>query len=165
MRLALMPYAKGHVVLCGAAHLNEAALNTLADRGRRIVAVAPAFAPARCEALETLGITIIEADPFQSETFRALNIAEASALFLTHEDDLANLDLAMLALAAAEKRPNDLPPLVLGVIIEREDLARELNAALDGLARKHSVRYHRLCPDREGLRLELTRFAPIFLNA
>ena len=165
MRLALMPYAKGHVVLCGAAQLNEAALNTLADRGRRIVAVARAFAPARCEALEALGITIIEADPFQSETFRALNIAEASALFLTHEDDLANLDLAMLALAAAEKRPNDLPPLVLGVIIEREDLARELNAALDGLARKHSVRYHRLCPDREGLRLELPRFAPIFLKA
>src|SRR4249920_2505805 len=29
MRLALMPYTKGHVVVCGAAQLNEAALNTL----------------------------------------------------------------------------------------------------------------------------------------
>ncbi|HEX5845428.1 MAG: RyR domain-containing protein [Rhodoplanes sp.] len=165
MRLALMPYAKGHVVVCGAAQLNEAALNTLVDRGRRIVTVAPAFDPARCEALDVLGITFIEADPFQSVTFRALNIAEASALFLTHEDDLANLDLAMLALAAVEKRPDNLPPLVLGIMIEREDLARELDAALDGLARKHNIRYHRLCPDREGLRIELRRVAPVFLKA
>ena len=165
MRLALMPYAKGHVVVCGAAQLNEAALNTLVDRGRRIVTVAPAFDPARCEALDVLGITFIEADPFQSVTFRALNIAEASALFLTHEDDLANLDLAMLALAAVEKRPDNLPPLVLGIMIEREDLARELDAALDRLARKHNIRYHRLCPDREGLRIELRRFAPVFLKA
>jgi hypothetical protein len=121
--------------------------------------------PARCESLDALGITFVEADPFQSVTFRALNLAEASALILTHDDDLANLDLAMLALAAAEKRPNDLPPLVLGVMIEREDLARELDAALDGLTRKHNIRYHRLCPDREGLRIELRRFAPVFLKA
>ena len=164
-RLALMPYTKGHVVVCGAAQLNEAALNILAGRDRRIVSVAPVFDPARCEVLDALGIAFIEADPFQSVTFRALNIAEASALLLTHEDDLANLDLAMLALAAAEKRPKDLPPLVLGVMIEREDLARELDAALDGLARKHNIRYHRLCPDREGLRIELRRFAPVFLKA
>lgn len=30
IRLALMPYVKGHVVLCGAAQLNEAALHALA---------------------------------------------------------------------------------------------------------------------------------------
>jgi hypothetical protein len=165
IRLALMPYVKGHVVLCGAAQLNEAALHALAESGRRIVTVAPVSDPARCESLDALGITFVEADPFQSVTFRALNLAEASALILTHDDGLANLDLAMLALAAAEKRPNDLPPLVLGVMIEREDLARELDAALDGLARKHNIRYHRLCPDREGLRIELRRFAPVFLKA
>ena len=83
IRLALMPYVKGHVVLCGTAQLNEAALHTLAERGRRIVTVAPVSDPARCESLDALGITLVEADPFQSVTFRALNIAEASALFLT----------------------------------------------------------------------------------
>ena len=165
IRLALMPYVKGHVVLCGTAQLNEAALHTLAERGRRIVTVAPVSDPARCESLDALGITFVEADPFQSVTFRALNIAEASALFLTLGDDIDNIDLAMLAFAAAEKRSDDLAPLLLGVMIEREDLARELDAALDGLARKHNIRYHRLCPDREGLRIELRRFAPVFLKA
>ena len=164
IRLALMPYAKEHVVVCGAAQLTEAAVNALASRGQRIVTVAPAFDRAGCEALDALGINFIEADPFQSVTFRELNISEASALFLTHQDDLANLDLAMLALAVAEKRPAELPPLVLGVMIQRHDLANELDAALDRLARKHNIRYHRLCPDREALRAELRRFAPVFLK-
>ncbi len=71
----------------------------------------------------------------------------------------------MVALAAVQQRPADRPPLLLGVMIEREDLAHELEVVLDGLAHKHHVRYHRLCPDREGLRLEFRRFAPVFLKA
>ena len=164
VRLALMPYIEGHVVVCGAEQLTEAALKTLAGRGQRIVTVAPTVNPTRREALEGLGLTIIEADPFQAVTFSALNLVKAGALFLTHEDDLANLDLATFAFSAVNQRPTDMPLLVLGVMVEREDLARELDAALDGLARKHHVRYHRLCPDRDGLRLELRRFAPVFLK-
>ena len=90
-----------HMVVCGAEQLTEAALKTLAVRGRRIVSVAPNFDPTRRKALEGLGLPRIEADPFQAVTFSALNLARASALFLTHGDDLANLDLAMVALAAA----------------------------------------------------------------
>jgi RyR domain len=165
VRLALMPYTVGHVVVCGAEQLTEAALKTLAGRGRRIVTVASRVDPTRREALEGLGLTIIEADPFQAVIFSALNLAKAAALFLTHEDELANLDLAMLALSTLKQRPADMRLLVLGVMIEGEDLACELDATLDGLARKYRVQYQRLCPDRDGLRLELRRFAPVFLKA
>jgi RyR domain len=165
IRGAFMPYVRGHIVLSGAARLKEEALNTLAARGQRIVTIVPVFDPAQCEALDALGITFVEADPFQSSTFRQVNLAAASALFLTHGDDIDNLDLAMLAFAAVEKRSGDLPPLLLGVMIDREDLARELGAALDGLLRKNNIRYYRLCPDREELRLEMRRFAPVFLKA
>jgi hypothetical protein len=137
----------------------------LAAHGRRIVNIVSAFDPAQCEALDALGITLVEADPFQPRTFCQVNLAAASALFLTHDDDIDNLDLAMLAFAAVEKRSGDLPPLLLGVMIEREDLARELGAALDGLVRKHNIRYFRLCPDRESLRIALKRSAPVFLKA
>jgi len=165
IRGAFMPYVSGHIVLSGAARLKEEALNTLAAHGRRIVNIVSAFDPAQCEALDALGITLVEADPFQPRTFCQVNLAAASALFLTHDDDIDNLDLAMLAFAAVEKRSGDLPPLLLGVMIEREDLARELGAALDGLVRKHNIRYFRLCPDRESLRIALKRSAPVFLKA
>jgi hypothetical protein len=165
IRGAFMPYVSGHIVLSGAARLKEEALNTLAAHGRRIVTIVSAFDPAQCEALDALGITLVEADPFQPRTFCQVNLAAASALFLTHDDDIDNLDLAMLAFAAVEKRSGDLPPLLLGVMIEREDLARELGAALDGLVRKHNIRYFRLCPDRESLRIALKRSAPVFLKA
>src|SRR5262249_20682031 len=69
------------------------------------------------------------------------------------------------ALAAASGRPANLPPLILAVRIQREDLATELDAALDGLARSHGVHYRRLCPDREALRLELARFAPVQIKS
>ena len=161
-RLALARFTEDHMIVCGQAQLTEAALKSLAKRGRQIITVGPSVDAARREALEDFGLAIIEADPFQPVTFRALNLAHASALILTHVDDLENVELAMLAIAAAEKRGDDMLPLVLAAMIGSEDLARELDLALDQLARKYHVRYHRLCPDREGLRAELRRFAPVF---
>jgi hypothetical protein len=35
---------------------------------------------------------------------------------------------------------------------------------LDRLSRQHPVRYFRLCPEREGVRFELARFAPALLK-
>ncbi|MBY0360683.1 MAG: NAD-binding protein [Phreatobacter sp.] len=165
VRLAMMPRVRDHIIVCGAEQMTEGALRTLAEQGRRIVIVAPGFEAARRDALEALGLTLYEADPVQPATFPALNLKAASALFLTSRDDIANLDLAVLALAANSDRSADQAPLALGVLIEREDLATELDAALDQLARKARVRYHRLCPDRDGLRLDLSRMAPAFHKA
>jgi len=136
-------------------------LTTLASRGRQVVVVAPKITRARREALEGLGLTIVEGDPLHASTIQSLHLSHAGALFLTADDDVANLNIAMLALLACRERPASLPPLTLAVLIEREALAVELDAALDSLSRLHGVRYHRLCPDREGARLELSRFAPV----
>ena len=164
LRLAMLHWESDHIIVCGAERLTEAALRTLAERRRQIIIVAPSFDATRRDALEGLGLTCAEADPALPETFATLNLRRASALFLTHEDDLANLDLAMIAMPLLATRPADMPPLVLGVLVDDEVLAGELDAALDGISRQHNVRYHRLCPDREGLRRELRRYAPALLK-
>jgi RyR domain/TrkA-N domain len=163
-RLALLPHSSGHIVVCGSESLTEAALITLASRGRQVIMVVSKIDVAQRATLEGLGLTIVEGDPMRAVTIKSLHLSHAAALFLTGDDDVANLSISMLALSAAGGRPADLPPLVLAVQIERENLAIELGAALDGLSRLHNVRYHRICPDREGVRLELKRFAPALLK-
>jgi hypothetical protein len=165
IRIGLLPFARNHIFICGCETLTDAALTTLVKRGRRVVTVAATVDATRIGALEGLGLTVVESDPLQPETFRSLALKHSAAVFLAADDDVANLNVAMLALAAASGRPDDLPPLVLAVRIQREDLATELDAALDGLARSQGVHYRRLCPDRESLRLELVQFAPVQLKA
>ena len=163
-RLALLPRTSGHIVVCGSETLTEAALASLAARGRQVVLIAPKMLAPHRDTLESLGLTIVDGDPLQSSTIKSLHLSHASALFLTSDDDVANLNIAMLALPAVGDRPAALPPLVLAVLIERQALAVELDVALDGLSRRHGVRYHRLCPDLEGIRLELARYAPVLLK-
>ncbi len=161
-RLALLPRARDHAIVIGDAKLTEAALVKLAERGEQIVVVAPSHDPTRRDALEGLGLTLVDADPEQPGVWKALNVKEAAALLLTGRNDLLNLNLAMSAVQAAAGRDAARQPLPLAVLIEREDLARELDAALDGIARRNGVRYHRLSPDKEGVRLELAQLAPVF---
>jgi hypothetical protein len=160
IRLALLPWEKEHIVICGAERLTEAALRVMAARDRQVVLLAPYFESSRREALEGMGLTCIDADPGLTDTYSALNLRYASALFLTAADDLANLDRAMLALGALHDRPAALPPLLLGVQLEDEVLASELSLALDGLSRSSGVQYRRLCPDSEGLGEALREHAP-----
>jgi hypothetical protein len=162
-RLALMPTARNHIIICGAEQLTESALRKLAEQGdRQIVTLGPPMDPGRREALEGLGLTIVEGDAREPATLPAIGAANAAALFITGEDDVANLNIAMLAISATRARKPGLPPLSLAVLVDREELASELDSALDGLSRAAGLRYHRLCPDREGLRLELARHAPVF---
>jgi len=163
-RLVLLPHTSGHTIVCGDAQLTEAALYTLAESGEKIVVVAQKIDPARRDALEGFGMTLVEADVREPASWRELNIARARALFLTDSDDIRNLNAAMMAMRANAGRDPDKPPLVLAVLIEREDLAIELDSALDTLARGHGVRYRRLCPDRDGVRLELATYAPAFIK-
>lgn len=164
VRLALVSHSREHFIVCGAEQMTSAALNALAERGRQIVSVGTSIKGAQRDALEAYGLTVVEADPFQPATFPTLSTCHAAAVFLTSEEDITNLNLAMLVLEAAKQRDESAPPLILGVLIDREDLATELDAALDGLSRRHHVRYRRLCPDREGIQLEMQRFAPVLLK-
>ncbi len=92
-------------------------------------------------------------------------MARSAAVFLTNNNDLENIDLAMQLMMHADARAKHEPPLVLGVLISHEDMARELDATLDSVARARNVRYHRLCPDRDGLREDLRTLAPVYLKA
>lgn len=165
LRLALLPRTKGHIIVYGDSKLTESALATLAARDRQIVVVAPSITVARRAHLEGIGLTVVEADPRLATTMRELNLKSAAAFFITGADDLDNLNLAMMTLKAIAGRAAEDPPLALGVMIDREDLANEFDHALDGIARQHLIRYHRLSPDREGVRLELARHAPVFTKA
>jgi len=165
VRLAMIPSAHEHIILIGSEQLAVAALKTLADHGRQIVVMTPAIELGRRETLESLGFTIVEADPHQPATLAGLNLVRATAVFLTHENDLENIDLTMQVVSNSCGRSPDKPPLILGVLIADDDLARELDATLDNVARAHNVRYHRLCPDRDGLREDLRTKAPVFLKA
>ncbi len=164
-RLALLQHSSDHIVVCGSESLTEAALRSLASRGRQVVAVVASIGVAQRQALEGFGLTIVERDPRRPETIKSLRLSHASAVFLTSDDDVENLSVAMLAFSANHERPDKLPPLVVATRIDRESLATELDAVFGGLSHRHRARYCRLCPDREGVRLELTRYAPVLLKA
>jgi hypothetical protein len=163
-RLALLPWMSGHVVVCGLPHMTDAALGTLASHGHHVVIVAPDIPEAQRDRLEGFGLTVVDADPLQPATMRSLHVPGASALLLAGDDDVANLNMAMLALPALDERSKELPALVLAVKIEAEQIASELDAVLNQLSCGYNVRYHRLSPARESLRIELDRFAPILVK-
>jgi hypothetical protein len=163
-RLALLPHIAGHVVVCGSSSMTEKALMTLAASGRQVVIVISKITGQQRDNLEGFGLTVVDADPMQSRVIRSLHLSRAAAVFLLDEDDIANLNIGMLVLQALDDRPAEFPPLRLAVKIDREELAVELDAAFDGLSRRHGAHYHRLSPAREGLRLELQRFAPALLK-
>ena len=164
MRLAMMPQTSRHIIVCGAERLTQAAFETLAARHHDVVFVTSKIDAARRDTMEGQGLTVVEADPADPATFAAVNVRKASALFLTHEDDLRNLDTAMLALGAMGTRPVGMPPLIMAALIDSEPLARELDTALDDLSQRHGARFLRLSPEREGMRLELARYAPALLK-
>ena len=125
-RLALLPHISGHIVVLGSSSMTEAALTTLAARGRQIVVANPQITGGRRAILEGLGLTVLEADPRQRAVIRSLHLSRAAAVFFLAEDDVANLNAAMLALPAIDERPKDLAPLLLAVKVDREELAVEL---------------------------------------
>ncbi|MFY7926933.1 MAG: RyR domain-containing protein [Aquidulcibacter sp.] len=162
-RLALMPRARNHIVICGDQQLTLDALKRLSEYGRQqVVVLSSGMNASRRDTLESMGLTIVEGDPREATTLKAVGISNAAALFLAGTDDLENLNIAILAMNSAKERSPDKPPLILAVILDHEALSHELALALDGLTRAAGMRYHRLCPDREGLALELTRNAPVF---
>jgi hypothetical protein len=163
-RLALLPRTSGHVVVCGSPHMTDAAFRALASHGHAVVIAALDIPEPQRDRLEGLGLIVVDTDPLQPATMRSLHVTGATALFLAGNDDVANLNMAMLAIPGLDERLKELPSLIVAVKIESEELASELDPVLNDLSFRYNVRYHRLSPAREALRLELGRFAPILVK-
>ena len=163
-RMALLPRISDHIVVCGFAGMTETALSTLVARGRQVVVVIPNISNQERNILEGIGLTVVNADPLQRVTIRSLSLSHAAAVFLLGNNDVDNVNIAMLTIAAVDGRSADMSPLILAVKIDREELAVELDATLDKLSRRYHVRYHRISPSRENVRLEFFRFAPALLK-
>lgn len=165
MRLAILPMTRDHIVFFGVSKLSDKAMSSLIAQGHRLILVHPTIEGERLSVLEGLGVTVISADPFEASVIQDLALARAQAAFVSMGDDVANANLAAMIMQKAGKRDAAAEPIVLAVEFEREDLATELVAAVDDLARRGGFRFYRLAPDREGLTLELTRYAPAFSPA
>lgn len=165
VRLAALPMARNHVVFLGPPKLTDQAMAGLIARDHKLILVHPTIDGDRMNVLEGLGVTVVAADPFQARVLGGFNLHRARAVFVATGSDVDNANLAAMVIDAAKGRHPALDPLILAVEFEREDLADELVATVDGLARDHAVRFCRLSPDRDGLSLELVRHAPAFSTA
>lgn len=162
LRLFLLPHARDHVIVVGDREMSDLAMKALIAERRQVAALAQTFDNSRRETLEGLGLTVVEADPLQAATYSGLNPGMAKGMFFATEDDVYNINCAMVALRAIDRDSRGDATVALAVRIDNEDLARELDAALDRISGRRRARFHRLCPDRDGLRIQLARFAPVF---
>ena len=90
----------GHVVVCGLDHLGLRTIEELRLRDEVVVGVGDDTAAE--ETLAAAGVRLVVGDQQLSRTLREADIASATAVVLTGEDDLANLNAA---LAASELNP------------------------------------------------------------
>ena len=90
----------GHVVVCGLGHLGLRTIEELRLRDEQVVGVGD-DADAD-EALAASDVRLVVGDQRLSRVLRQADVASASAIVLTGDDDLGNLDAA---LAATELNP------------------------------------------------------------
>jgi hypothetical protein len=164
VRLFSITRAKDHIVICGDDQLATSALTELAtgDSEKQIVIIDPSISESRKEVLESYNLTVIIEDPMELDFFKKVNICHASAIFMILKDDISNTNLAIEALKNNKNRSKIQSPLLVGVLIAEDNLAYQLDLCLDDSTRNNNAKYHRLCPDRDGIRLEMSRRAPVF---
>ena len=90
----------GHVVVCGLDHLGLRTIEELRLRDEQVVGVGDDSDAD--EALAASGVRLVVGDQRLSRVLRQADVASASAIVLTGDDDLGNLDAA---LAATELNP------------------------------------------------------------
>lgn len=164
LRLAFLPGIRDHALVFGDEQLSESALRHMAARGTPVVMVGAGITDARRDELEGIGLSVLQADPASDNVMRSLNLRTAGAVFLAQARDIDNLNLAARIIECMPARADADRPLTMAVSIENDFLASELDLTLDGLSRQRGLRYHRICADREGLELELSRFAPALIK-
>ena len=90
----------GHVVVCGLDHLGLRTIDQLRMRHEEAVAIGATADPE--EDLTAIGVRLVVGDPRLARVLRDADVPTASAIVLTSNDDLGNLNAA---LAATELNP------------------------------------------------------------
>jgi len=90
----------GHAIVCGLDHLGLRTVDELRLRDETVVAIGDSDESE--EHLARLGVRLVVGDHRQARVLREADVASASVLVLTSDDDLGNLNTA---LAAAEINP------------------------------------------------------------
>jgi voltage-gated potassium channel Kch len=90
----------GHVIVCGTEHLGLRTIDELRRRDETVVAIAPASDAV--DSLAAIEVPLVIGDARHARTLAEAGVAEAAAIVMTGDDDLANLNVA---LAATETNP------------------------------------------------------------
>jgi Trk K+ transport system NAD-binding subunit len=85
----------GHVIVCGLEHLGLRTIDQLRLRDEVVVAVGPNADPA--ESLESIGVRLVVGDQRVPRTLVEAGVEHAGVIVLTSNDDLANLNTALVA--------------------------------------------------------------------
>lgn len=86
--------AAGHTIVCGMGHLGRRIVDLLDRLGHRLVIIAPA-SPDASELASTPGVSFVRGDARDDRLLRDAGIAEARAVIIVTDDDLANVSIAL----------------------------------------------------------------------
>jgi Trk K+ transport system NAD-binding subunit len=113
-----------HVVVCGLGRTGGRILENLVEAGVTCVAVEREESTANRALLHRLGVPLVLGDAAAGETLDGLRLGSARALMAMTDDDLANLQCALLARARA-------PELRVVLRLFDQDLAERVQRATD----------------------------------
>jgi Trk K+ transport system NAD-binding subunit len=87
----------GHLVVCGLGHVGIRVVQELLAAGRRVVVIEPTPDNQFLLTVRRKGVAVITGDPTLPEVLGQANAATARAVLATGSDDLANLEIALMA--------------------------------------------------------------------
>lgn len=154
---ASVPFARDHVVVLGNTPNGRAVMRAYGKSGRRVVGVGSRFDELTTMRLTRDGVVVVEADLRDRQTMEYVRIRRAEMLFVLGESDVLNLNVAMVAMDEIKRRAGrGRFDLVVG--LDDENLAEQIDAAVDGISRDSNVRYHRISARQMGVRLAFDRY-------
>lgn len=87
--------SRGHIILCGVGNVGYRTLEELLRLGEQVIAIERDPNCPFLDRARSLGASVYVGDARDEQVMRKLNIAEASAVIIATNDDLANLEIAM----------------------------------------------------------------------
>jgi len=87
--------SQGHIILCGVGNVGYRTLEELLRLGEQVIAVERDPSCPFLDRARALGAAVYVGDARDEHVMRKLNVAEASAVIIATNDDLANLEIAM----------------------------------------------------------------------
>ena len=110
-----------HIILCGLGHVGIRVVATLQKLGERIVVIDPRPEPRLVDEAKALGVEVVVDDLRNPAVLDRANVKHARSVIAASDDDLANLEVALNARAAA-------PGIRVVLRMFDADLARKVGA-------------------------------------